>query len=115
QSSTSREIHISSFDDFCLFGPPDPFSYIWATGLNVDSWCVKDGYGTRLIPDGTLHGVTFVKSDNYFQVSGNGDFTKINLAPGDQGGQFDSTTHTPDGTTVVMGDGQTASSWVVSS
>lgn len=46
------------------------------------------------------------------QVSGFGDFTKINIAPGDAGGQFDSETHTPEGAQVTV-NGQAASSWVV--
>lgn len=41
QKSTSKEVTINSYDDFCLFGPPDPFSYIWNSGLDVVSWCAK--------------------------------------------------------------------------
>lgn len=73
----------------------------------------QDGHGTRLIPDGTIQGVTFVRTSDWVQVSGFGDFTKINIAPGDAGGQFDSETHTPEGAQVTV-NGQVASSWVVS-
>jgi hypothetical protein len=78
-----------SYEDFCLYGPPDPFQYIWETGLDVVSWCSqvserhrgsdvtqetdvrsKAGHGTRLIPDGTLLGVTFVRANDWVQVSG---------------------------------------------
>jgi len=63
QSSTSRSIWVESYDDFCLFGPPDPFNYIWSSGLNVVSWCSKVSLclaswgrsrvagGTRYTPD----------------------------------------------------------------
>jgi len=44
-----------------------------------------------------------------------GDFTKINIAPGDEGGQLDSGTNTPNGAQMfVSDDNQAASSWVVS-
>ncbi|KDN52279.1 hypothetical protein K437DRAFT_26255 [Tilletiaria anomala UBC 951] len=53
------------------------------------AYCTQPGYGTRLIPDGTLTSVHFVKTPNYVQVVANGDFTKINIAPGDEGGELD--------------------------
>jgi hypothetical protein len=41
------------------------------------SYCLKDGYGTRLIPQGTITAAHFVKvrSDkvSYVQVTGSGD------------------------------------------
>ncbi|ORX40713.1 hypothetical protein BD324DRAFT_678154 [Kockovaella imperatae] len=113
QTSTSRDIYLTGHDDICLFGPPDPFAYISDSGYNVVSWCSKAGHDARLIPDGTLHGVTYVKTPNYVQVSGFGDFTKINIAPGDYGGQFDSSTHTPDGAKVFISDSDTSKDWVM--
>ncbi|CAD6923287.1 unnamed protein product [Tilletia controversa] len=53
------------------------------------AWCTKPGYGTRLIPDGTLHSVHFVKTPTYVQITGTGDFTKMNILPGDAGGELD--------------------------
>ena len=53
------------------------------------AWCTKSGYGTRLIPDGTLTGVHFTKAANYVQVVALGDFTKINILAGDEGGELD--------------------------
>lgn len=42
-----------------------------------DSYCLKEGYGTRLIPEGTIRGAHFVKVVNdkvsYVQVTGQGD------------------------------------------
>jgi len=44
-----------------------------------------------------------------------GDFTKINIAAGDGGGQFDSSEHTPSGAQLLLGaDKAPASNWVVS-
>ena len=46
-----------------------------------------------------------------FDISG--DFTKINIAPGDMGGQFDSNNNTPDGAAVYTSDDNQAQTWVV--
>jgi len=53
------------------------------------AWCTKPGHGTRLIPAGALTGVQFVKSPAYVQVVGFIDQTKINMLPGDYGGEMD--------------------------
>ena len=53
------------------------------------AWCTKSGRGTRTIPDGTLKGVHFVKTPHYVQVTGVGDFTKMNIRRGDAGGELD--------------------------
>ncbi|KAM6503981.1 carbohydrate-binding module family 13 protein [Amanita muscaria] len=41
------------------------------------AWCTRSGRGTRTIPDGTLQGVHFVKTPDYVQVTGVGDFTHL--------------------------------------
>ena len=53
------------------------------------AYCTKSGRGTRLVPNGTLKGVHFVKTPEYVQVTGVGDFTKINIPKGDDGGELD--------------------------
>ncbi len=53
------------------------------------TYCTKSGRGTRLIPEGTLKGVHFVKTPDYVQITGVGDFTKINVLKGDSGGELD--------------------------
>lgn len=50
---------------------------------------IQDGYGTRLIPDGTIQGAHFVQTPDYVQVTGIGDLTKINVPKGDAGGELD--------------------------
>jgi hypothetical protein len=44
------------------------------------SYCLQDGYGTRLIPEGTITGAHFVKVVNdkvsYVQVTGQGDVSE---------------------------------------
>lgn len=53
------------------------------------SYCLKEGYGTRLIPDGTIGGAHFLKTPEFVQVTGTGDLTKINIQGGDEGGELD--------------------------
>ncbi|KAG6846198.1 hypothetical protein H0H93_015475, partial [Arthromyces matolae] len=53
------------------------------------AWCTKSGRGARTIPNGALKGVHFVKTKNYVQVTGVGDFTKMNIKKGDEGGELD--------------------------
>ncbi|KAI9510079.1 hypothetical protein F5148DRAFT_1282277 [Russula earlei] len=92
--------------DFCVFAPPDsgPGSVIGNTeagltfissskrrsytGFSADRSGVP-GYGTRIIPDGTLTGAHFVKTPDYVQVTGIGDLTKINIPANDAGGELD--------------------------
>jgi len=76
----------------CLWAPPytdGTNSTIGETERIEVAWCMKDGYGTRLIPDGTIQGAHFVQTPDYVQVTGFGDFTKMNIPAGDQGGELD--------------------------
>lgn len=78
----------SSATDFCLWGPPYP-GEVGGTERVAVAWCTKSGRGTRTIPDGTLQGVHFVKTPEYVQITGVGDFTKMNIPAGDDGGEMD--------------------------
>ncbi|KAL5507691.1 hypothetical protein ACEPAH_5309 [Sanghuangporus vaninii] len=88
QDSQCQTAWINDVDDFCLWAPP----YVDTIGnterLEV-AWCTKSGRGSRTIPEGTLQGVHFVKTPDYVQVTGVGDFTKINVPNGDEGGELD--------------------------
>jgi hypothetical protein len=86
QDSMCQTIWINDADDFCLWAPPSPGGTIGDTEREEVAWCTKSGRGTRMIPDGTLSGVHFVRTPNYVQVTGTGDFTKINVLKGDGGG-----------------------------
>jgi len=88
QSSTCQTMWMNDADDFCLWAPPS-VGTIGDTEQNEVAWCTKSGRGTRVIPDGTLKGVHFVRTKDYVQVTGVGDFTKINVQAGDEGGELD--------------------------
>ncbi|KAH8087163.1 hypothetical protein BXZ70DRAFT_955822 [Cristinia sonorae] len=91
QNSTCQNAYINSVDDFCLFAPPEPGpdSVIGNTERIEVSWCIKGGYGTRVIPDGAITGAHFVKTPDFVQITGIGDLTKINIPAGDEGGELD--------------------------
>ncbi|KAF8155348.1 carbohydrate-binding module family 13 protein [Mycena galopus ATCC 62051] len=79
QSSKCQTAWINSAEDFCLWAPPS-VGTIGDTERDEVAWCTKAGRGTRTIPNGALKGVHFVKTPDYVQVTGVGDFTKINVA-----------------------------------
>ncbi|TDL17258.1 hypothetical protein BD410DRAFT_581157 [Rickenella mellea] len=92
QNSMCQNAYINSVDDFCLWAPPSPGpdSTIGETEREEVAWCMKSGYGTRLIPDGTISGAHFVQTPDYVQITGVGDLTKINIAKtSDDGGELD--------------------------
>ncbi|KAH0585642.1 hypothetical protein H2248_008862 [Termitomyces sp. 'cryptogamus'] len=89
QTSDCQTAYLNSAEDFCLWGPPSPDSTIGDTEHMNVAWCTKSGRGTRVIPNGSLSGVHFVKTKDYVQVTGVGDLTFLNIQKGDQGGELD--------------------------
>ncbi|KAJ6632169.1 hypothetical protein B0H10DRAFT_1901591 [Mycena sp. CBHHK59/15] len=89
QTSMARLLSVNSIDDFCLFAPPTANSQIADTETLEIAWCTQPRNNARVIPDGTITGVSFLKTDFYVQIMGTGDFTKLNIAAGDQGGELD--------------------------
>ncbi|KAF8230807.1 macrofage activating glycoprotein [Tricholoma matsutake] len=84
-----QTVWLNGADDFCLWAPPHPHSTIGNSERETIAWCTKSGRGARTIPNGALQGVHFVKTPDYVQVTGVGDFTKINILKGDAGGELD--------------------------
>jgi len=95
QSSMCQTMWMNDADDFCLWAPPKKGD-IGDTEQEEVAWCTKSGRGTRVIPNGTLKGVHFVRTKDYVQVTGVGNFTKINVGSGGGGGELDP--HGADGT-----------------
>ncbi|KAJ7752421.1 hypothetical protein DFH07DRAFT_960512 [Mycena maculata] len=89
QTSVARLLSINAIDDFCLFAPPVAGSEIADTEGEEVAWCTKPRNNARVIPDGTITGVSFLKTDFYVQLMGTGDFTQLNIAAGDEGGELD--------------------------
>ncbi|KAG8871097.1 hypothetical protein FRB97_009016 [Tulasnella sp. 331] len=87
-TSSCQNLFVNSVTDFCLYGPPSPNTISADEEIEV-AYCLNVGYGTRLFPEGTIIGAHFVQTPDYVQVSGNGDFTKIGVTAGDEGGELD--------------------------
>merc|ERR1711974_545866 len=79
QDSLCQTAFINDIEDFCLWAPPEPDSIVGNTEGEMVAWCTKPGRGTRLIPEGALQGVQFVRAPDYIQVVGMIDQTKLNI------------------------------------
>ncbi|TFK35251.1 hypothetical protein BDQ12DRAFT_322981 [Crucibulum laeve] len=89
QDSLCQTSFMNSIDDFCLWAPSEPDSLVANTEGEMVAWCTKPGHGTRLIPEGALTGVQFIKTPAYVAVIGFVDQAKINIAAGTFGGEMD--------------------------
>ncbi|KAJ7062864.1 hypothetical protein C8F01DRAFT_105927 [Mycena amicta] len=91
QTSQCQNTYLNALDDWCVWAPPEPGpkSDIGDTERFEVSWCLKDGYGTRLIPDGAITGAHWIITPDYVQVTGTGDLTKLNIPANDEGGELD--------------------------
>ncbi|TKY90538.1 hypothetical protein EX895_000536 [Sporisorium graminicola] len=88
QDSKCQTAWINSLEDFCLWGPAE-YGTVGEKERSGVAYCTTDRHGTRLIPDGTITGAHFVRTRDYVQVTGVGDFTSILIPEGDAGGEFD--------------------------
>ncbi|BEI79611.1 hypothetical protein CcaverHIS002_0101400 [Cutaneotrichosporon cavernicola] len=89
QTSEARLLSLNSINDFCIFGPLLPNSVVGDTEEEQVAWCVQPRNNARVIPDGTIHSAHLVKTPRYWQIQGYGDFTRMNIAAGDNGGELD--------------------------
>ncbi|KAH9815553.1 hypothetical protein DFH28DRAFT_892738 [Melampsora americana] len=87
-NSQCQNAWINSIEDFCLFSSPTHADVGDSERVAV-AYCTRPGHGSRLMPAGTLQGVHFVQTPHYVQITGKGDFTKLMLPQGDQGGELD--------------------------
>ncbi|KAJ7645132.1 hypothetical protein DFH06DRAFT_1096854 [Mycena polygramma] len=88
QTSMARLLSVNSIDDFCIFAPPSLATIPDTESIEV-AWCTMPRNNARVIPDGTFTGLSFLKTDFYVQIFGFGDFTRLNIAPNDAGGELD--------------------------
>ncbi|KAJ3718584.1 hypothetical protein DFJ43DRAFT_1005763 [Lentinula guzmanii] len=88
QTSYARLLSVNSVDDWCIFAPPESQDIADSETIEV-AWCSQARNDARVIPDGTITGVSLLKTDMYVQIMGYGDLTKINIPSGDWGGELD--------------------------
>ncbi|GAC95032.1 macrophage activating glycoprotein [Pseudozyma hubeiensis SY62] len=89
QTSDSRLASLNSVEDWCTFGPQVPGTVIGNVEGETVAYCTKPRNNARVIPDGTVTAAHFVKTPLYVQLMALGDFTKIGLVAGDEGGELD--------------------------
>lgn len=90
QKSNCQTAYLNDVNDWCIWGPgPDTGLPVGSMERTMVAYCTTNKHGTRLIPDGTISGAHFLKTPNYVQVSGTGDFTKIGIPLNDDGGEMD--------------------------
>ncbi|KAF7416153.1 hypothetical protein PC9H_002416 [Pleurotus ostreatus] len=89
QDSLCQTAFVNAVDDFCLWAGNKPDSVVGDTEGESVAWCTKPGHGTRLIPEGAIKGVQFIRTPDYLQVVGFIDQTRINIKAGDWGGELD--------------------------
>jgi len=83
-----QNVYLNSVHDFCLWAPHKTDT-IGNSEARTIAYCMKSGYGTRLIPSGTITGAHFLKTDSYVQITGVGHLKNINIQVGDEGGELD--------------------------
>ncbi|GAA6042270.1 hypothetical protein JCM8097_000607 [Rhodosporidiobolus ruineniae] len=89
QESLCQTAIINSIDDFCLWGPPEYGEEVGNIEGEMVAYCTKATHGTRIIPEGALTGVQFMRTPNYVQVVGYINQQQINILPEDYGGEMD--------------------------
>ncbi|GBE82507.1 hypothetical protein BKA93DRAFT_891354 [Sparassis latifolia] len=89
QESMCQTAILNSIDDFCIWAPPQPNSTIADTeGIEV-AYCTKNGRGTRLIPQGTLWGVSVLNTPQYVMILALLNQANVNMQASDYGGELD--------------------------
>ncbi|KAF8888567.1 hypothetical protein BD779DRAFT_449571 [Infundibulicybe gibba] len=91
QTGLCQNAYVNSVDDWCVWGPPNPGpdSMIGSIERIAVAWCIKNGTGSRLIPDGAITGAHFLQTPDFVQVTGVGNLQLINIPAGDAGGEMD--------------------------
>ncbi|KAG9005479.1 hypothetical protein FRB90_010382 [Tulasnella sp. 427] len=88
-TSNCQTLIINSIDDFCLWGPPQANSSVADTEGEMVAYCTKPGHDTRVIAQGAVTGVQFMRTPDYIQVTGYINQVLIDMADGDGGGEMD--------------------------
>ncbi|KAI0733375.1 hypothetical protein C8Q72DRAFT_637017 [Fomitopsis betulina] len=89
QDSLCQTLIVNTIDDFCLWSSPKENDTIGVSEAYEVAWCSKHGHGTRVMPAGTLLGVSHITTPDYIMIVGFLDQTKVNLAADDYGGELD--------------------------
>jgi hypothetical protein len=80
---------LNSIADFCLWGSPVANGLIGNVEAAVVAYCTEHGHGTRIIPEGTINSIQFMRTSAYIQITGQFNQSGIGLDPTDYGGELD--------------------------
>lgn len=89
QDSLCQTAYINNISDFCLWGATQPNSVVGDVEGEMVAYCIQPKWGTRVIPDGTITGIQFIRTPHYVEIVGFFDQTKLNVAASDPGGEED--------------------------
>ncbi|KAM0786022.1 hypothetical protein ACM66B_006837 [Microbotryomycetes sp. NB124-2] len=92
-----RRMQIVSPTDFCLLAPPDPTTQnLVDAEADAVAYCLGQAFNdTRPMPDYFIKSAHVRRTPDYIQVSGEYQWTRLNLNPADCGGEYDN--HGPSG------------------
>lgn len=72
-----------------MWGSPKAGDTIGDVEAAVVAYCTQEGHGARLIKEGSLTGVQFMRTSAYIQVTGHIKQSGIGLTDDDSGGELD--------------------------
>lgn len=86
--SAGSDAEVRPSPQFCIFSAPYTANVGDIERIAV-AYCAQPGHGARLIPSGTFKNLHYVSTPHYVQITAEGDFTKLKIKPGDEGGELD--------------------------
>ncbi|KAG1878328.1 hypothetical protein F4604DRAFT_606262 [Suillus subluteus] len=75
--------------DFCLWAPFTPNSTISDSEQEEVVWCTRPVHVTRLIPNGALWGVQYLRTSGYIHIVCFINHTRVDMNDQDYGGELD--------------------------
>ncbi|KAK4053633.1 hypothetical protein OIO90_003872 [Microbotryomycetes sp. JL221] len=86
-----RRVQLISSDNFCLLAPPDPTKQnLVDAEADAVAYCLGQAFNdTRPMPDYFIETAHFRRTPDYVQISGTYQWTRLNINPGDSGGEYD--------------------------
>jgi len=90
QDSQCQTMMVNSIADFCLWAPPTPNSTIADTEAIEVAYCTKNTWGTRVMLEGSVYGVTVYNAPSYTMIVGFINQSAFDMNAEDYGGELDS-------------------------
>jgi len=88
ETSQCQTAIVNSIEDFCLYGLP-ALANVGDTEAAAVTYCTNSSHGGRPIAAGSIYQAQFTYFEQYVQITGLIDQTKLNIIAGDYGGELD--------------------------